>query len=46
MPISDVVSTMLKILEYVLPAAFIWALTDKAVCSIIRAATGRWNDGV
>lgn len=46
MPISDVVSTMLQLLEYVLPAAFIWALTDKAVHAVIRAATGRTKDGV
>lgn len=46
MPIADVVSTMLSILTYVLPAAFIWALTDKAVTSIIKAATGRYHNGV
>lgn len=46
MDISDVVSTMLKLLEYVLPAAFIWALTDKAVHAIVRAATGRTKDGI
>ena len=46
MPIADVVSTMLSILTYVLPAAFIWALTDKAVTAIIKAATGRSYNGV
>lgn len=46
MPIADIVSTMLSILTYVLPAAFIWALTDKAVTAIIRAATGRTYNGV
>lgn len=46
MPIADVVQTMLHLLQYVLPAAFIWAMTDKAVRAVIRAATGRSNNGV
>lgn len=46
MPIADVVSTMLSILTYVLPAAFIWALTDKAVTAVIKAATGRSYNGI
>lgn len=46
MPVNDVVQTMLSLLEYVLPAAFIWALTDKAVRAIITAATGGKSNGV
>lgn len=46
MDISSVVSFTLSVLSYVLPAAFIWALTDVAVRVVIRAATGRVKDGL
>lgn len=46
MNIQNVVSTILAILEYVLPAAFLWAVTDRAVRAIIKAAVGRSKNGL
>jgi len=41
MPIADSVSFLIDLLHYVLPAAFLWAITDRAVKAVIRAATGK-----
>lgn len=46
MAVNDVVSTILNILEYVLPAAFIWAITDRVVRAVIKAAVGRSKNGL
>lgn len=46
MLVSDAVDTIVSILQYVLPAAFIWAITDRIVRSIIKAATGRSKNGL
>lgn len=46
MSVADSSSFILQLLQYVLPAAFIWALTDRAVTAIIRAATGRSKNGL
>lgn len=46
MNLSDVVTFTLNVLSYVLPAVFVWNLTDVLVKAIVGAATGRKKDGI
>lgn len=46
MNLSDVVSFTLQVLTYVLPAVFVWNLTDVLVKAVVGAATGRKKDGI
>lgn len=46
MPLADVVQMIISILQYVLPAVFLWALTEKAVRCIVSAATGKSYKGL
>lgn len=44
MPVADAVQTIINVLTYVLPAVFLWAMTDRIVRSVVRAATGgKWG---
>ena len=46
MDLSNVLQFTLHVLEYVLPAVFVWNLTDVIVKAIVCAATGRKKDGI
>lgn len=46
MDLSNVLQFTLHVLEYVLPAVFVWNLTDVIVKAIVGAATGRKKDGI
>lgn len=46
MNLSDVTTFILRLLEYVLPAVFVWSLTERAVRAIVSAATGNWRKGL
>lgn len=46
MDLTTASTFILELLEYVLPAAFLWALTERAVTAIIRAAVGRSKNGL
>ncbi len=46
MDLSNVLQFTLHVLEYVLPAVFVWNLTDVVVKAIVGAATGRKKDGI
>lgn len=46
MDLQNVVQFTLGVLEYVLPAVFVWNLTDVLVCAVVGAATGRKRDGI
>lgn len=46
MDLQSIVNTTLKVLAYVLPAVFIWNLTDVIVSAIVGAATGRKRNGI
>lgn len=46
MDLSNVLQFTLHVLEYVLPAVFVWNLTDVLVKAIVGAATGRKKDGI
>lgn len=46
MSVSDASQVLVFILEYVAPAAFVWALVERGFCAIVRAASGRWKEGL
>lgn len=46
MDLHSIVNTTLNVLAYVLPAVFIWNLTDVIVSAIVGAATGRKRNGI
>lgn len=46
MDIQSSVNFIMALLEYVLPAAFLFVLTDLAVRIVIRAATGKIREGL
>ena len=46
MNLPDIVTFTLHVLEYVLPAVFVWNLTDVLVKAVVGAATGRKKDGI
>ena len=41
MLIADAVQVVIGVLEYVLPATFVWSLTHIIVSAVVKAATGR-----
>lgn len=43
---SSAVQFLVQLLTDVMPIAFLWAFTDRAVKAVIRAATGRAKEGI
>lgn len=41
MEIASVVDFLIDLLTYVLPACFLWAVTDKVVRVVVKTATGK-----
>lgn len=46
MNVSEASELLVYLLQYCAPAAFIWALVERGFLAIVRAASGRWKEGL